>query len=205
MGAVDKNDRDSADWTTTIRTNRYYLRIFCQALDRVLYTVFVVVTYLAAADIGDPEWKHYSNKNGGCRMYQIDLGMQVINYGLDLDWLDTRNQNNKPRYVNNGLLTPCDCKKCFFYVRNITNGVFHKAVVIESPDGKMKYTQCTGTRVFLHAKSKYCKQCYRQQLRCGTKEERMKNCNYLQYGCVLCRESICNECWNAGYDKHQFL
>jgi hypothetical protein len=31
--AVDRNDWDSADYSTTIRTNRYYLRIFCWALD----------------------------------------------------------------------------------------------------------------------------------------------------------------------------
>ena len=36
FNAVDRNDRDSSDYSTTIRTNRYYLRIFCWALDSVL-------------------------------------------------------------------------------------------------------------------------------------------------------------------------
>ena len=36
FNAVDRNDRDSADYSTTIRTNRYYLRIFCWALDRAV-------------------------------------------------------------------------------------------------------------------------------------------------------------------------
>ena len=31
--AVDCNDRDSADYSTTIRTCRYYIRIMCWALD----------------------------------------------------------------------------------------------------------------------------------------------------------------------------
>ena len=35
--AVDRNDWDSADFSTTIRTNQYYLRIFCWALDRVTH------------------------------------------------------------------------------------------------------------------------------------------------------------------------
>ena len=100
---------------------------------------------------------------------------------------------------------PCDCKVCFFCVRNLTNGIHHKSVVIESPDGRMKYTKCSGTRVFLCDKSKYCKQCYRKQFKLGTKKDRMKNCNYSQYGCVLCRETICNECWDSGYDKYQFM
>ena len=168
MGAVDKNDCDSADWTTTIQTNRYYLRIFCWVLDRVVYTVFVVVIYLALLCIGETNWNKYSNKNGGRRQYQIDLGIEIINFGIDLDWPDPRNHKNKPRYINNRQLVPCDCKVCFFCVRNLTNGIHHKSVVIESPDGRMKYTKCSGTRVFLCDKSKYCKQCYRKQFKLGT-------------------------------------
>ena len=29
FNAVDRNDRDSADYSTSIRTSRYYIRIFC--------------------------------------------------------------------------------------------------------------------------------------------------------------------------------
>ena len=39
---VDRNDRDSADWSTTIQTTRYYLHIFCWALDHVVHTCYVV-------------------------------------------------------------------------------------------------------------------------------------------------------------------
>jgi len=48
--AVDKNDRDSTDYSTTIRTTRYYLRIFFWILDRVVYTCYVVVCSLANAN-----------------------------------------------------------------------------------------------------------------------------------------------------------
>ena len=57
--AVDKNDRDIADWSTTIRTNRYYIRIFCWALDRVIQC-FVVVTFNVKQCIGKKEWRIYS-------------------------------------------------------------------------------------------------------------------------------------------------
>jgi hypothetical protein len=36
MNGVDRNDRDSADYTTSIRINRWYLRIFFWVLDRDL-------------------------------------------------------------------------------------------------------------------------------------------------------------------------
>jgi hypothetical protein len=50
--AVDRNDQDSADYSTTVRTNRYYLRIFCWALDRVIHAMYVVVCFLIKSDIG---------------------------------------------------------------------------------------------------------------------------------------------------------
>ena len=52
FNAVDKNDRDSADWSTSIRTNRYYLRIFCWALDRVVHTTYVIVCALSDCGVG---------------------------------------------------------------------------------------------------------------------------------------------------------
>ena len=57
--AVDRNDRDSADYSTTIRTNRYYLRIFCWALDRVIHCEYQVVCFLVSLGIGNPQWKRY--------------------------------------------------------------------------------------------------------------------------------------------------
>ena len=43
--AVDRNDRDSADYSTTIQTYRFYLHIFCWMLDRVVHLIFVVIYY----------------------------------------------------------------------------------------------------------------------------------------------------------------
>ena len=63
--AVDRNDRDSADYSTTIRTNRYYLRIFCWALDRVIHAAYVVVCFLIKSDIGQKEWKRYLDGHSG--------------------------------------------------------------------------------------------------------------------------------------------
>ncbi len=50
--AMDRNDQDSADYSTTIRTNQYYLRIFCWTLDRVIHAVYVVVCFLIKGDVG---------------------------------------------------------------------------------------------------------------------------------------------------------
>jgi len=81
--AVKKNDRDSADYSTTIRTTRYYLRIFFWILDRVVYTCYVVVCSLANANIGNKYWKKYCSKNGGRRRFQIDLAIELINHAIE--------------------------------------------------------------------------------------------------------------------------
>ena len=59
--AVDRNDHDTTDYSTTIHTARYYLPIFCWALDRVIHTCYVVVYALALAGMCDPEW-HYDQE-----------------------------------------------------------------------------------------------------------------------------------------------
>ena len=41
--AVDINDRDSASYSCSIRTNRWYLRVFFWLLDRVVYCCFLIV------------------------------------------------------------------------------------------------------------------------------------------------------------------
>ena len=49
------------DWVVepSIRTTRYYLRIFCWAKDRVLHACSVIVRWLADAGIGQEGWKKY--------------------------------------------------------------------------------------------------------------------------------------------------
>ena len=39
MNGVDQNDCDSADYSTSVLTNRYYLQTFCWGLGRFLHVV----------------------------------------------------------------------------------------------------------------------------------------------------------------------
>ena len=115
--AVDKNDRDSADYSTSIRTTRYYLRIFFWILDRVVYTCYVVVCSLANANVGNKCWKQYCTRNGGRRRFQIDLAIQLINYAIEKEWTNFEDDTNRPKWIRQGELIRCDCDKCFFAKR----------------------------------------------------------------------------------------
>jgi len=167
--AVDRNDRDSADYSTTIRMNRYYLRIFCWALDRVIHAVYVVVCFLIKTDIGQKQWKRNLDHHSGRHDFQIDLALSVMNYGIGLQW--DGESDKRPNFIRQNHFVPCDCNKCFFCLNGITTGIAHpptkKAkVTVEYKCGKRVMTnKCTDVRVSLELKGgSYCRMCYRKQL-----------------------------------------
>ena len=77
----------SRDDAQCLHTNRYYLRIMCWVLDRVVHTCFAVVIYCASKVVINTDWKCYTNRNNGRQDFQIDLGLAILNYGIELDWV----------------------------------------------------------------------------------------------------------------------
>ncbi len=82
FNAVDRNDRDSANNTVTLCTNRWYLHLFFWALDRVIHVLFVVVCIFAKNNIGPKKWISYTTKHGGRSKFQIELGLDLLNYAI---------------------------------------------------------------------------------------------------------------------------
>ena len=208
FNAVDKNDRDSSDWSTSIQSHKYYLRIFCWGLDRVVHTSFVVVHCCAGNDIGPEEWKKYLDKNDGRHDFQIDLGIALMNYAIEMEWKD---MDKRPDFMRQVDFIPCDCKQCFFCLNGHTNGIYHR------PDKKMAvhYANdvcvrtgggCTDVRVNLEKYKNggtYCRMCYRKQSTGMSWEARRKLCKSSTMGCASCKEPICKSCWKDGYDRHK--
>jgi hypothetical protein len=62
-------------------------------------------------------------KKFGHHNFQIDLGINLMNYGIGLEW-DGKSEN-RPNFMPKGSLVPCDCDKCFFCVNGLTNGITH--------------------------------------------------------------------------------
>jgi hypothetical protein len=112
MNGVDRNDRDSADYLTTIWTNHCYLRIFCWGLDRVVHAVCIVVCFLAKGGVGKREWGRYDDKNNGWHDFQIDLAIALMNYGISTESKDTTEA--RPNFIRQTAFVPCNCRKYFF-------------------------------------------------------------------------------------------
>ncbi|GFH50228.1 hypothetical protein CTEN210_06704 [Chaetoceros tenuissimus] len=87
FNAVDRNDSDSAHHTCSIRTNRWYLRIKFWLLDRVVFSCYILVCEMAqdeACPYKD-DWKKYLDKNEGRENFQIDLGLALISYRIEVN------------------------------------------------------------------------------------------------------------------------
>jgi hypothetical protein len=209
MNGIDRNDQDSRDYSTSIRTNRWYLRIFCWVLDQVIHVQHSILTLFAEQGIGKQEWKKYRDKNEGRHDFQINLGISLLNYGIGLDWDGV--SGKRPSYMQTGAFKPCDCKKCYFCLKGHTNGIAHcprmKAkVTLEYKCGtRVKMNKCTSDRVNLGLKSgEYCRMCYQKQVSTELVKAkgRKQRCRTSRLGCAICKEPICMECWKEGYDRH---
>ena len=76
-------------------------------------------------DIGKAEWKDYLDKNEGRREFQIELAIDLMNHGLELDW---DGGEKRPDYVRGDAFTPCECEKCFFCLHGLTSGISHGGI-----------------------------------------------------------------------------
>jgi len=204
FNAVDRNDRDSTDYSASIRTNCYYIRIFCWVLDCVVHVVFAVVLYYCQLGVCPKDWKRYQSKNNGRHDLQIDLGIAILNHAIALDWDGDKHSD----YIRTGDFCPCDCKKCYFCINSHTTGIAHAGKkraaekVVYKCGTQAKTNKCSTVRVNLGKGSAYCKMCYRKVGDKGTAPKRKKKCNSSYLGCIICKETICVSCWKSGYDLH---
>jgi Transposase IS4 len=200
MNGVDRKDRDTADWGTSIRTCRYYLRIFFWNIDGILHAMYCIIVFLGS-EMSTHKWKGYCSKNGGREKFQKDLAQKVIEYGIRLDWTDVTDENAKPAYMRNMAYVPCDCKTCFFCIEGLTHGVDHRS---RGHQATIEVGTCPNNRTIIANSPGRCRLCY-QQLRLEhpdwTVERAKSKCHKTRMGCCKCQVIICETCWPSfGHD-----
>jgi hypothetical protein len=199
MGAVDMTDGDGANYSVSFRSNRWYLRLFSWVLERVIHAAFQLTIFFAQEC--KEEWKCYTSKEEGRYNFQIDLAMQLIDYGIRLDWKgdadNPKNDAGKPAWVRQVGLIPCDCKRCFFCRTGRTQGIDHKPLkrtrenVVPRGHARKREKVSKNGRV--------CQFCYK---RLGEKyatmasaEKKMKSARST-LGCRMCGLCVCGDCWH---------
>ena len=67
MNGVDRKDRDTADWTVSLGTKRYYLRIFFWVFNAIIHCCYICACQL-------PQFAaHRYGGDGGRHKFQNDL------------------------------------------------------------------------------------------------------------------------------------
>jgi hypothetical protein len=126
---VDRNDRDSADYTTSLKTHRWYMRYYFYLLDRVVHAMYCVVTDIATSESRE-EWQKYKRDHGRYE-FQLDLAMTLIEWGIKNDWPYPFENDSKPNWIRKQAPVPCNCTKCFYCSTGKTTGI----VSAPSPTG----------------------------------------------------------------------
>jgi hypothetical protein len=202
MGGVDHDDRDGADYSVSIKTERYYLRIFFWIENSVIHAMYIIVRELSEpGQMKHEEWSHYGNVHNGRFKFQVDLAMALIEAGIRMDWEDVDDDSQRPDWVRQGRFVPCGCNKCFFCKTGKTTGVEH-ARPIGLPEAPPIPTGCSLQRESLGTKyPSRCRMCYQRHrdehpdLPADTIK---KMCKESSMGCRNCGKdgvAICKYCW----------
>ena len=202
---VDHKDRDTADWTVSVRGSRFYMRIFFWLKDSVIHAMYCIVKFTGMQK-GHPWHKYNQQRQNGRFNFQMDLAHKLIEYGIKMDCPDLNDLNfpeRRPCYMGNLDWVPCACGRCFFCKHGFTHGVSHKLKVgrkvhsttvsaVGHTDVPIKMTE-KGT-------SQYCRVCYHKlklEYPDISAAARKKKCRHPTNGCPGCGPSfhICRDCW----------
>jgi hypothetical protein len=207
FNGVDIQDKDSANYPTTLKTNRWYMRIFFWCLDRVVFGIWLIVFNSGLERHERKEWRKYHKKNGRFD-FQIDLGLQLIDMGIRRDWSNISNASNKPKWMRQKPPIPCDCNKCFFCRTGKTSPATQSRSPTPTPSPTFQPPTPECTRGYWplspgqKTRKNPCVMCLRARKLSHpgeTAKERAQKCKKSSKGCRRCQVEICPECWET-YD-----
>ena len=89
MGGVYAKDKDTAVWSASLKSNRFYLQIFYWILDSVIHCMWVPAKQymkdMSDENLEKSRWKWFESASEGRYKFQLTLGMQLIKAGLEMD------------------------------------------------------------------------------------------------------------------------
>jgi hypothetical protein len=197
MSGVDQKDRDTADWTVSLKSNRFYLRIFYWLFDGVLHAMYSIVKFVAR-DKAHP-WHKYLSKHLGRYKFQMDLANELISRGIGMDWTDIGDKSKKPVYMRKQDYIPCTCKACFFCKNGFTHGIDHQN---KGRRSRSEPTEHPIKRGRVTDSNRRCQVCCKNQRTLNptlATSAWQKLCKKTILGCTTCKVNVCAGCWN-GYE-----
>ena len=209
MGAVDRKDRDTADWGIDVRSVRWYLSIFYWLINSTLANMFCIHSQQPGFS------EKYGVKHGRYK-WQLDLAQALIADALGKEWGRTeaeRGEKPKPWWSRKVEWYPCDCKGCFHCAAQMTTGLTspqqqasgtkRRGSGARAPSTAKKPRSEHGTDFVMADHSQYCQVC-----RAHWAEQRepswdgahiLRHCHNTKFGCATCQLRICKFC-APGFD-----
>ena len=85
----------------------------------------------------------------------------------------------------------------------IAHKVVTKATTVHKCGKRVTPTKCSEDHLNIYdSGGSYCQMCYRNSNPGLTTAQRRAQCKTSILGCVKCKEPICKECWDKGYNNH---
>jgi hypothetical protein len=115
---VDRKDRDTSDWTISVKSNRWYLRLYHWMFDAAIHSSYLLVVHIGnkrAETNTDHPWLSYSGRNGRM-LFRMDLAHLLMEKGLIMypNVANFRKPLLRPRYSRRKDYHPCERGNRFF-------------------------------------------------------------------------------------------
>jgi hypothetical protein len=170
----------------------------CWSVERLVHALYQIVIFIAQESDNKEEWKKYTKKREGRYTFQVDLGMQLIEYGIKLDWKDPYDEADKPPWIRQVGYIPCDCGKCFFCKTGKTTGTTHAPTHGRFKPGSVPRGHDSKPEK-VAANTKVCSFCYARVRKSNphmSSSDVKKKCNRTYLGCRACDKIVCRNCWS---------
>ena len=215
MGAVDRCDRDTADWGIHCHTHRWYMCVVFWLFSKAMCNMFLIAKY--HCDNGNENWQWMRKRTR--QQFQCAVAQAIATCALEMEWGSTeaeRAARPKPSWMRQQATLPCACGTCFFCKQGITNGVTHwgghartaavstaaASAVAETKKRKRSRKEEVDRNHAKHKKPKAlvpkadaCQICYHTSTAASWKQ-RKKQAVRTRQGCVGCGNVlVCEECW----------
>lgn len=158
--------------------------------------------------MGPKECRHYLRSRNGRRDFQIDLAISLINYVISLDWEEG---GERPDYIRRGSMSLAIVSVASVVSAGILAlcggwTIGHKEAEVRIPLSVWRAFGVRGMYVGMSAARCWLsklRMCYRTQDPSIPSRDRDKLCKKSTMWCAQCKEPLCKQCRNKGYDKHQ--
>ena len=211
---VDRMDRDRADWSISIKSNRWYLRFYYWIIDGAINHAYITVCEIAkqrSLNGVDHPWLKYTKRDGR-KKFQLDLAHSLISRGILMDQPNAKllkEKKHRPGYMRKEPFHPCGCGVCFFCKHNLTHGVEHKSWHFRDykptppPGGDAEHPKksvpigTTGDcKVCYERESKRYPELSKRALRKQTRNGK-RVLGRSSKGCNVCGVRVCDSCWRT--------